>query len=1551
MADPITLLTTGFIGNITANALYDAGKWSLEKSRKWIEQQWFEPDAFRVIQREIKKAFQKAWWDVEKRYRSSGQWDRLSDDIQELISGRSKWLDKPEFQARLFPQIVSPVDYATQEGGLNALLPDRKEANDALFHHLAKIGILDGLPSGFDQLLHGYLLDGIIYYFVEDGIKSNEELRNVLFFQQLLGLQVGQSIDREQIGKILVALEQLKESSSWQSEVNKKLEDIKDAVKDESSKLQEQIIGVAGQIQQQSSSTKYWGVETEERVNNLISQYIKCFVGRDDEKGRLNEFIHSNSSGILLITAGAGFGKSALLASWLQELRKEDLYIAYHFFSSQTDRSLEKAYLSILIQVSRFFDVPFSISDRDEQGLRDNLYGLLSDNTLQHKKPIVIVLDGLDEAEKPFSPFLPQQLRKGVFLVASARSNPGEEHEYLKGWVEGSEKIQLDKLSEDIIAKWLENAGNGELAVFAKDESFTTKISEVTQGFPLYLAFLIDELVQRTHMGQDAFAVLSETPLGFQKYIEQQIDLIDQLELDEPIRNFLVLLAVVRGPISSADLKSKALLGLRDRDLRKIKNSWQATRWLRIVTESSDKVFFTFSHPLLADSFFEILGDEATQLAEILLNYCSQWQNHHSVYALKYYAEHLWLAKDSVKLITLVRNDDFYLEQYQYVPDEPDLPLFTIRLALKDALQKNDGVLLAEIMLRYQLIKFGMLFADDPLQTLRKGNKERAIRMSALHPSQKPVLWSLLLAWELAEQGKSKDAQFVLHKIMETKLQPLDWSDRELGAYLLAPVYSIQPLVADQLRVCLVPSSSELCTCLALFKQYKIAKEIAQNISGSDQAEILLEIARQQCLLGDKQEALATIKEAMRAVKKIAFADSLDQADIFITAASICVMAGAKQLASDLCAQSWLLIVSNKVKSKSARIRRKTAERKLDFFLKLAGMPIHANVDAAKFLRAASNTLGKLKTSGDYSVKALVLALLYKEWGKSKTARQLMARFFDDAAEEHQILWSEAASYSIALREIQSAFILTQRLSAYEVKALGNFFLEWGDQVALDEFISSIEPYNAQMPRIISSFHSAVLHEISVLQLRMGHADQARLSISQALALNSAYEIQKVRRNQNDVLGKIVKNQVQKGNVETAHKIARTIPDREIREKSLECIVSEIIKTGDLEYAEQIISQVFKVNIKNTMLSNMALWFARSRNNSQVIAILERIDDERQRADAHLKIVKFYAVEGADTAIEEILGRIDNEWHSEVLVYLAIAQARNGNPVAAENTLKLSDYYSKSNAFAEIVLAYARAGNYSALKNNLGLFDWLGVCKSLLDSEISSSALNNALKHYPSVSPRHKNDIKICREIFSLISHKRDDEALLNCLKIKDTELGYDILVWLAKRKGNSKNYPQAFDILGHVNMRHLLDYMVENSKDLNREIIDAGISTASKLAEQNGNSVYDIQQLIIALIKLGKTQDALVLDDRYHVTDEEESLLSIAAAFAEVGDREHFFQIIGSCNYGAETAYELCDYLTQLYPNQVHEIVNVILKMGNDVINIEDTLTPKLIQTSPNWR
>jgi hypothetical protein len=76
--------------------------------------------------------------------------------------------------------------------------------------------------------------------------------------------------------------------------------------------------------------------EVVDKVEPTINEYTKLFVGRQKERHKLDIFLQENSSGLFLVTAPAGFGKTALLANWVKEWHNKDCDIAYHFFTERT---------------------------------------------------------------------------------------------------------------------------------------------------------------------------------------------------------------------------------------------------------------------------------------------------------------------------------------------------------------------------------------------------------------------------------------------------------------------------------------------------------------------------------------------------------------------------------------------------------------------------------------------------------------------------------------------------------------------------------------------------------------------------------------------------------------------------------------------------------------------------------------------------------------------------------------------------------------------------------------------------------------------------------------------------------------------------------------------------------------------------------------------------------------------------------------------------------------------------------------------------------------
>jgi hypothetical protein len=78
----------------------------------------------------------------------------------------------------------------------------------------------------------------------------------------------------------------------------------------------------------------------------------------------------------------------------------------------------------------------------------------------------------------------------------------------LRGWIDSAKSIRLNRLCRGALAEWLRRTGEGELAAFAEDTQFVVQLDEITQGFPLYLHFLTEDLIKAQQQGQDVQAVV-----------------------------------------------------------------------------------------------------------------------------------------------------------------------------------------------------------------------------------------------------------------------------------------------------------------------------------------------------------------------------------------------------------------------------------------------------------------------------------------------------------------------------------------------------------------------------------------------------------------------------------------------------------------------------------------------------------------------------------------------------------------------------------------------------------------------------------------------------------------------------------------------------------------------------------------------------------------------------------------------------------------------------------------------------------------------------------
>jgi hypothetical protein len=602
--------------------------------------------------------------------------------------------------------------------------------------------------------------------------------------------------------------------------------------------------------------------EVADKVQQIINENIKLFVGRSEEIKTLDKFLNKNSNGTRIVIGGAGFGKTSLLANWIQLQENKKYFIAYHFFSQRYDitRSVKNAYRHLLQQLYTYYDeLIYQQLPNDEQQLRETLYYLLRENGARKDKPLVIVLDSLDEAANPFEPPFPTPLPENVFVIVSARAEEGEKPEYLSSWIDNGEPISLNRLPKEAIADWLKQAGEGELAIFADDIQFVKQLDEITQGFPLYLHFLVQELIQAQQLGQDVQTILQHSPKGFKDYVQKQFKQLAQVEEirgHKEVRELFALLSVGLGAFSQDDIL--ALTNLNEWDL--VALPWQVTRWFSIQIG-----FYSFTHPLLANEFQGVLKSQISLVKANLIQYCSNWQENQSRYALRHYAEHLRDQKRWEDLYAIARNKTFASCQQKKLPDEPDLPLTTIQTALLGAAKEDKAGKMAEFLLLHAQQLIDTKSIESPLDALQTGSLTRALTLADMYEMNSCILWYLLIIWDLKEKNREEEARKTLVQLQnKNNLHHLsDWAG-EYAAYLLIYACEISQAAICVLQNQILDYRSQLTLCKNLIERdyLKTALNVAQSIDIKlDQKIALGEVAIAFAKVGDITTALSIIDD------------------------------------------------------------------------------------------------------------------------------------------------------------------------------------------------------------------------------------------------------------------------------------------------------------------------------------------------------------------------------------------------------------------------------------------------------------------------------------------------------------------------------------------------------------------------------------------------------------------------------------------------------------------------------------------------------------------
>jgi len=1274
----------------------------------------------------------------------------------------------------------------------------------------------------------------------------------------------------------------------------------------------------------------------------------KVFVGRKEAFGRLNRFL-LGENGVAIVYAPAGFGKTTFLANWVFRLKvgewrfdNSQVRVFHHFFNPnlQHSRPPSNAYAHLLAQISSATQKPISVPDRDDER-HAALTTFFYDLTVPEGERWVIVLDGLDDAEREVLPFIPSKLPKGLFFVVSGRwDGEGELPSYLREWARFTEFIPLKALSEEEIQEWLRKAGDGELANLAENDDFVRMLREKTDGFPLFVRYLMDDLLQAVRDGKSPEQILEKTPSGFSKYVREQLQQLAKLVRNEKgVRDLFALLTVAKGALRQDEVE--ALTGLSVWELEGLPH--QVTRWFSIgktrpsaEMTTADMPTYAFAHPLLAEEFRKHLGREAKVMEEKLLEWCDGWREHPFPYILRHYADHLherWQMTHAQSRVShaqsfysascqLALDNEFAQTQTHHLPDEPNLPLKTVQLALNASIKLEDAPMMARLVIEHAKRAHGE--EETPLQAWRKGHRERALKMAMEIVFERDhklgTLWGLLLAWVAESEGERDWAKRCLDEVKKrwegAKLTELEVWQKEMAAFLLGELWQVEGAIEMGGLVLDDEGKRELATIWASRGLFEPALEVAEGIRwAGERARALREIAEEMAKAGMKERVKEVFEQALKVAEGIEDANKRARA--------------LREIAEEM-VKARMFEQALKV-AEGIEWRRAWALREIAKEMVKAGMEEQAKEVFEKALEVAEGI-------EDANKRAEALIEIAKEMVKAGMEEPAL-----EVAEG--IRW--AGERARALREI------AEEMAKAGMKERVKEVFEQALEVA-EGIENTIE-------------RALALIEIAKEMAKAGMFEQAKEAFEKALKVVEGIENTIERAL---ALIEIAKEMAKAGMFEQAKevfekalKVVEGIKNTIEHALALIEIAKEMAKAGMFEQAKEVFEKALKVveGIENTIeralaLIEIAKEMARAGMFEQALKVAEGFEEKWQRALALIEIAKEMARAGMFEQALKVAEGFEEKWRrAEALIEIAKEMARAG---MFEQALKVAEgfewwAYDRALALIEIAKEMVKAGMFEqALKVAEGFEEKWRRAEALIEiakgmakagmKEQAKEVFEKALEVAEGIEDANKRAealIEIAKEMAKAGMEERAKEVFNQALKVaegfEDIRERASALKEIAEGMAKVGRFEQALEVaegIEDANKR------ARALREIAEEMAKAGIfEQALKVAEGFEDVFEDVNERARALREIaeemaraGEAEGAVGIVERETGlrTKMLPSVLQALAERAREGDgksKEGFLRLLPLCGWALELAYIACGLLASLYPEQGEAIAKVV--------------------------
>jgi hypothetical protein len=373
------------------------------------------------------------------------------------------------------------------------------------------------------------------------------------------------------------------------------------------------------------------------RYDTNVKNFLEYYLGTDDQPvpfgGREKDlqalddwFFNKHAPHYALIAAPAGRGKSALLCQWITKLamRKDAPHIIFFPISIRFETNLESvAFSALAARAGSLFNE--KIAQTSDVSQYRGLFADFLRRPHPDGKPILVVLDGLDEAAgwKLGLDVFPSNAPEHLKVLIAARPLAGDDGS--KGWLNrlgwtGANRaslVLLGLLTRKGVQDVLVHMGNPLDSLGVKFDIVET-LYYLSQGDPLLIRLYVDALLEKKEVAplfesEDIQNIKPGLEGYFKLWFEEQQKLWgDKAPLkEEKVGAFLNICAVALGPLSNNDVlavasdhfKSALILEEVARDVN------------RFVIGDGVNSGYVLSHPRLREYFIDRLAE--TEIEEL----------------------------------------------------------------------------------------------------------------------------------------------------------------------------------------------------------------------------------------------------------------------------------------------------------------------------------------------------------------------------------------------------------------------------------------------------------------------------------------------------------------------------------------------------------------------------------------------------------------------------------------------------------------------------------------------------------------------------------------------------------------------------------------------------------------------------------------------------------------------------------------------------------------------------------------------------------------------